>query len=284
MSPILTRMIGSGSAGTGFGFGRRRNVGSSIAARSFSIDPSLSGKTTWNLDTDGAINITSGDYTITALSPYTFTSYIWGSGGGSASYSGGAGGFASGSFSGSTGDIYALKGGFGAGGPNGGNAYGIFATSFTHANSRLIVGGGGGGSSSVDGPSRSSAGGAGGGSSGERAGLPSEPQYNSITGFGGTQSAGGSNGGSALQGGNGSSSPGPSGGGGGGYYGGGGGGFICCSVNAGGGGGSGYTHPSLTNPINNTGNFSTVAPSPPAASPLRGTAGNVAQPGRLYIN
>ena len=27
MSPILTRMIGSGSAGSGFGFGRRRNVG-----------------------------------------------------------------------------------------------------------------------------------------------------------------------------------------------------------------------------------------------------------------
>ena len=27
MSPILTRMIGAGSAGSGFGFGRRRNVG-----------------------------------------------------------------------------------------------------------------------------------------------------------------------------------------------------------------------------------------------------------------
>jgi len=31
MSPILTRMIGAGSAGSGFGFGRRRNVGGALS-------------------------------------------------------------------------------------------------------------------------------------------------------------------------------------------------------------------------------------------------------------
>ena len=37
MSPILTRMIGAGSAGSGFGFGRRRNVGGGGGPAAFSL-------------------------------------------------------------------------------------------------------------------------------------------------------------------------------------------------------------------------------------------------------
>ena len=290
MAPIFT--------GSRMGFGRVDEpipvtaAAPSVAAGTFTITPSLSGKTTWNLTTDGAINITSGDYTLTAQSPYTFTSYVWGAGGQSGAHApGAAGGFASATFIGVTGDVYFLKSNFGGGtGITGGGGYGIFANSFTHANSRLIAGGGGGGSTCVDGAPRATSGGAGGGTTGQN-GVRTNPEGYPVGGFGGSQSAGGSGSpsptsgspGSALQGG-GANGPGPSGGGGGGYYGGGGGGFYCCSVNGGGGGGSGYVHPSLTNPVNNSGNLTTVAPSPAAASPLRGTAGNVAQPGRIYIN
>jgi hypothetical protein len=266
MAPLFT--------GFRFGFGG----GGTVLPNIFSISPGALGST-WTAGVSSDIDITSGDYTFTALSPYTFTAYIWGSGGGSSLKSGGAGGFASATFTGTSGDVYVLKGGFGAGGPNGGNAYGIFTNSFTHANSRLIAGGGGGGSSSLDGAPRSSAGGAGGGATGQTADAPSEPLYSPLSGVGGDQTGPAP---SQLQGGTGSS-PGPSGGGGGGYYGGGGGGYVCCSVNAGGGGGSGYVHPSLGNPVNNGGNFTTVATSPASASPKRGTAGNVDQPGRIYL-
>jgi hypothetical protein len=244
----------------------------------------------WNPGT--AFNITSGDYTLTATAPYTFTAYIWGGGGTSSPiYPGGAGGFASATFTGNTGDVYVLKSNFGAGGPPAlggvaGGAYGIFASSFTHANSRLIAGGGGG--SGFDDGGRGSFGGGGGGISGAGGGgYPTTPSG------GGTQSAGGSGGGSPLPGGSGSALQGGTGGnqgtyygggGGGGYYGGGGGGIQSAWAGSGGGGGSGYVHPSLTNPVNNTASpNNTVASSPVPVSPLRGTAGNPGQPGRIYL-
>jgi hypothetical protein len=258
----------------------------------FSVSPGATPiGATWTAGTSADIDITSGDITLTAQSPYTFTAYIWGGGGATGAHrSGGAGGFASATFTGSTSDVYVLKSNFGGGGGiAAGGGYGIFANSFTHANSRLIAGGGGGGSTCADGAPRATQGGAGGGTSGQN-GVRTNPEGFPVGGFGGTSSAGGAGSpsptpggsGSALQGGGGAG-PGPSGGGGGGYYGGGGGGFFCCSVNGGGGGGSGYVHPSLTNPVNNGGNLTTVAPSPPAASPVRGSAGNAAQPGRIYL-
>jgi len=290
MAPIFT--------GSRMGFGRVDEpipvtaAAPSVAAGTFTITPSLSGKTTWNLTTDGAINITSGDYTLTAQSPYTFTSYIWGAGGSSSPiYPGGAGGFSSGTFTGLTGDVYVLKSNFGSAGPPSaggvsGGGYGIFLSSFTHSNSRLIAGGGGG--SGFDDGGRGSYGGGGGGTSGAGSGgYPTTPAG------GGTQSSGGTGGGSPIPGSAGSALQGGTGGnqgtywgggGGGGYYGGGGGGIQASWAGSGGGGGSGYVHPSLSNGINNTASpNNTVAPSPAAASSVRGNAGNVAQPGRIYI-
>jgi hypothetical protein len=245
----------------------------------------------WNPGT--AFNITSGDYTLTATNPYTFTAYIWGGGGSNSPiYSGGAGGFASATFTGSTGDVYVLKSNFGAGGPGavsggtGGGGYGIFLSSFTHANSRLIAGGGGG--SGFDDGGRGGFGGGGGGTSGGNSGG-----YPGTTASGGSASSGGGGGGGTYPGGSGTALQGGSatpqgtysgGGGGGGYYGGGAGGLQSAWAGSGGGGGSGYVHPSLTNPVNNTAYpNNTVAPSPPAASPVRGTAGQPGQPGRIYL-
>jgi hypothetical protein len=260
---------------------------------SFTVSPGATPiGATWVAGTDADINITSGDITLTAQGPYTITAYIWGGGGSNSPiYPAGAGGFASGTFTGTSGDVLVVKNNFGTAGPpaNGGvsgGGYGIFANSFTHPNSRLIAGGGGG--SGFDDGGRGSRGGGGGGpTGGGSGGYPTTPAG------GGTQSAGGSGGGSpipgspgsALQGGNGGNQGTYyGGGGGGGYYGGGGGGIQSSWAGSGGGGGSGYVHPSLSNPVNNAASpFNTVAPSPPAAAPLRGTAGNPGQPGRIYI-
>lgn len=254
----------------------------------FSINPSVGGKSTWKFDTDGALNLTSGTYTITASSPYRLNVKIWG-GGGSANppsagrtWSGGGGGFAGGVITGVSGDVYVLVGGFGAGsapdpsqGTPGGQAYGLFANSYSHANSRIIAGAGGGGSFDV------SLGGGGGGSSGNPAN-----NWPGRGGGGGTQSAGGDAGppggsaGSALQGGNGGST---GAGGGGGYYGGGGGGSV---GPGGGGGGSGYTHPSVTSPVLTTGTTGGAAAntSDPFYSPGTGPGGVWGgSPGRFVL-
>jgi len=306
MGSAIFRNLGQILSGQ-ISMGNMRGKSNSVFAVSPGAGP---GGSTWDPGT--AFNITSGDYTLTAQQPYTFTAYIWGAGGSSSpTSSGGAGGFASATFSGSAGDVYVLKSNFGGGSSpssTGGGGYGIFASSFSHANSRLIAGGGGGGGLSqptqYSGIKEAVAGG-GGGTTGQGQLSGAIPG-----GGGGTSSAGGTAGsggsaGSALQGANGGVSGSYYGGsGGGGYYGGGSGGtapvnqrecadyqYSTCfqwvynyyTYAGGGAGGSGYVHPSLSNPVNNGASGSTVAPSPAPAAPVRGTAGNVGQPGRIYL-
>lgn len=210
----------------------------------------------------------------------------WGAGGGGSTNGpdGGGGGFAQGTLTVSAAQTYkiAVGGGGGtptacpsggAGGTNGGGAgggcgsatitsgggggySGVFLSSVSFANARIIGGGGGGAGGSLDG----GAGGGTNGQDGEDAGYTSE-------GHGATQSAGGASGsngnaGTALQGGNGVDgisgvSGAGSGGGGGGYYGGGSGGYICCGHAGGGGGGSGYV--SGANTTITTGSGTSVA-------------------------
>ncbi|MBI5779683.1 MAG: DUF2341 domain-containing protein, partial [Planctomycetes bacterium] len=206
--------------------------------------------------------------------------YAWGGGGAGGNVggwgygaAGGAGGAAQGTLNvvsgtynvvvGGGGVINSYVGAAGGGGPGsnnnvdnqyagGGGGYsGIFASSVSQANARIIAGGGGGGGSSRAGTGN--AGGAGGGASGERGFSP----YDSKTSYGGnpgTQAGPGADascdsaqaiGGQwALQGGvvriNSAG-----GGGGGGYWGGSAGGYSESNTMAGGGGGSGYLHPTL---------------------------------------
>ena len=66
-----------------------------LTTRSFSISPAVSGKSTWNLDTDGALDLGSqGTWTITPIGGALSTSIkMWGAGGGSTARGyGGAGG------------------------------------------------------------------------------------------------------------------------------------------------------------------------------------------------
>jgi YD repeat-containing protein len=198
------------------------------AARSFSITPAVAGKTTWNLDTDGRLNLgVAGTWTIVPSSNFVTPTKVWGGSGGTGL--GGGGGFSGGAVSLISGTSYTLTVGGqgygpwgeagtpGGGGPGrgadeedyqiysgGGGGYsGIRRT--TGGGAVIIAGGGGGGSGGF-------AGGAGGGLTGG-AGWSSG---------GGTQLAGGGGtvSGSAFQGANFFSS-GIGGGGGGGYFGGG---------------------------------------------------------------
>jgi len=280
MAPIFT--------GFRFGFGGGAISGSVRGFGTFSVSPGATPiGSTWNAVTSTEINITTGDYTLTASTPYSINAYVWGAGGSNAPINtpgmGGTGGFSYGIINGNTSDVLVLKGGFGKG-TNGGNGYGIFLSSFTHANSRLIAGGGGG-SGIGDAGGRSGAGGAGGGLSGDSG----EAQIPTSAG-GGTQVSGGAGGagsydvagsaGSALQGGSGGTNSGYYGGsGGGGYYGGGGGGLEISWTGGGGGGGSGYIHPSIVSGITTTG----YATAPAESEVYRGNAAQPASPGRIYL-
>jgi hypothetical protein len=248
----------------------------------FSISPAVDGKSTWNLTSDGPLNIsTYGTYTITPNNTSVVSVKMWGGGGGAGiqNGTGGGGGYSTGSVSLTSGVSHILvigRGGgngataaLGGGGVgdvyrgNGGGYSGIFRNSQTHGNAVLMAGGGGG----AGGGEGSYAAGAGGGSSGQagNAGLGFQPG-------GGTQSAGGAGtgssgsvGGGALQGANGLS------GGGGGYYGGASGGDNGPYA-PGAGGGSGYINATyVTNGTTTTGSGSTPANSSDAG---RGTSGN----------
>lgn len=250
-----------------------------FSTRTFSISPAVSGKSTWDLDSDGPLTLSSyGDWTIVPTASFDATVKIWGGGGGkgasdgfsTANANGAGGGYAGGTF-GATVATFVLRVGqgggftsksagatpsrtaFGGGGAatnyidanwncgGGGGLSGIFGGSVSHGSSILIAGGGGGGGNSRNGSNRE--GGAGGGTNGV------DGAGNGGGGGGGTQSAGGTGAsgaigssvsGSALQGGSLSSTSTMGGGGGGGYYGGGSGLYQSDDEVAAGGGGSGY--------------------------------------------
>jgi hypothetical protein len=241
MSPILTRMIGTGSAGSGFGFGRRRGGG--------------------------------------GVSSLILQVKLWGAGGNGGQAGGwvygaaaGGGGYVNATFSlpliyqGTNLILQVGRQGFGVGtafqrgfgggctadngtnsdnryGGGGGGYTGIFLASVSQGNALAIAGGGGGGGSSR--ASEGNVGGAGGGTTGVDGTSAYDGPYR---GMGGTQSAGGSSPSpqqaGALQGGAAWTSN-YGGGGGGGYYGGSGGGYSEPNTMGGGGGGSGYVNPSF---------------------------------------
>jgi len=291
-SPIVVTGLTNGTAYTftaaaqnSIGYGSESAASNSATpsapVRSFTISPAVSGKSTWDLDVDGPLTLSSyGDWTIVAAASFAATVKIWGAGGGrgdnsgfsTANALGGGAGYAGGTFN-ATASTFVLRVGqggkftldssaaasgtaFGGGGSatnysdanwncgGGGGLSGIFINSVTQGNSVLIAGGAGGGGNSRNGGSRN--GGPGGGSSGVAGGG------NGGGGGGGTSSAGGSGApdanigssvaGSALTGGSLTSTSTMGGGGGGGYYGGGSGIYQSDDQVAGGGGGSGYAN------------------------------------------
>ena len=254
--------------------------------RRFTISPAVSGKTSWDLGADGPLELsTAGTWTITPASSYSIDIKMWGAGGSTALYTGGAGGSSVGQLLVTSPTSYiirvgAVNGGGTAGGVGGrGGGYsGMFNTSETFANSLIIAGGGG-----QDDGGRGATGGAGGGTTGQ-----SSSGFSGTTATGGTQSAGGTGGGgtavgsngSQLTGGNGGAASGFSGGGGGGgYYGGGGGGLQSAWASSGGAGGSGYIG-GATAATTYIGSGTT----PGNNSDIhRGTAGNVGTAGKVYL-
>ena len=53
------------------------------AARIFDISPAVSGLTTWDLDVNGALNLsTAGTWTITTTAPFSASVKMWGGGAG----------------------------------------------------------------------------------------------------------------------------------------------------------------------------------------------------------
>jgi hypothetical protein len=172
----------------------------------FSISPSVSGKSTWNLGTDGPLSLsTAGTWTITPTATGAAVIKMWGAAGGAGGSSpGGPGGYTTGtySFANTSQSFSVVVGGggtastsapYGAGG--GGGYSGLFlgtgAANITRAGALLVAGGGGGGV--LD--NASGYGGAGGGSSGT-AGVGGA----NGTGGPGTQSAGGTAGGGRASG------------------------------------------------------------------------------------
>ena len=280
----------------------------------FSISPSVSGKSTWDFAVDGPLTLsTAGTWTIVPSTNLSVPAKIWGGGGGSGEGGAGAGaGYANGSVTLASGTSYQLivgGGGTGVGASTrtaggGGAGSGI---QFTSNSTAIIVAGGGGGA--AGGATRQGGGGGGtSGSNGDSAG--------SGGGYGGTQSAAGAGGvgsrrtgnaGSGRNGGGGNTgtpttaggtgfgnggagtyngADSGSGGGGGGYYGGGEGGGDAGGF--GGGGGSGYLHPtlvlngSMTNGSNNlyAGNYTdsnagTSGQGGNGSSILNGNAGKI---------
>ena len=275
------------------------------SARSFAITPAVTGKSQWDLDVDGALDLgATGTWTITPDATFTVALKLWGGGAGGRGTAGegGPAGYAGGGLSLDSGIDYVLfvgeggkvdgggaaAGGGGSaasGGASGGGGYsGCFRETQTHANVRLIAAGGGG----MGGGSDPNDGGAGGGSTGD-AGLGNDGAGGGTPTAGGAES-GNSTGvnGSALQGGD----PGTrGGGGGGGYYGGG----SCQassgnSTRSGGGGGSSWAHGDITSPVLTLGTTGTGAQPGNYADGDRGGSGEGAATatsgtdGRFYMS
>ena len=262
--------------------GRKKGV------RIFQIAPAVNGKTIWNLDIDGALNLsTQGTWTITPLGSFNVNVKAWGEGGkqdrdGPA----GAGAFAGGTLSVVAGE--ALLAGVGQGrgpgsafGPSpGGGWVGLLVNASLAA--LLIAGAGGGGGYNIGIP-----GGAGGYPSGITGGADGPTD---LGGVGATQVGPGAGGVSTsavnpTNGGNGSGrnggAGGYAGGGGGGGYFGGGGGAGSDFRGAGGGGGSSYFNPSrVSNPSMLSGSGTTPGN---ASDPDRNGAGS-ALSGRLILS
>ena len=298
MAPIFT--------GNWFGFGR----GGGPSVIEYTYFPSSNPANIISSPSNVGLEISAvGQYTLNVNAPGSVPFIMWGSGGTQGDDpvgTSGAGGCAEGNFAllsgtnyiiivGSTGTLNTASP-FGGGGNGGSPAHaggagggytGLFVSSISQVNARLIAGGGGG-SHGVDAGSFSATGGGGGGTSGS-GGTPTG-------GGGGSQDSGGSAGtgpgqngtaGTALQGGTGgtrSTNQGSGGGGGGGYFGGGGGaagGFGGGQAGSPGGGGSGYLHPTIGSGTLYEASPRTVAGN--STSPLRGTAGNSNTPGKFII-
>jgi hypothetical protein len=266
----------------------------------FTISPAVSGKTTWDLAVDGALNLSSnGTYTLTPLNTFTASVKMWGGGGGTGNQNmpGGAGGASTGTVTFSSGIAHVVlvgqggrigSGGTALGGGGSGDVYrgggagysGIFRTSQTQNNAVMMAGGGGG----SGGGGGAYGAGAGGGSSGQagNAGQGSQPGGGTQLAGGAATGASGSVSGAALTGANGLS------GGGGGYFGGASGGDSGPYA-PGAGGGSGYlSNTYVTAGQTLTGNLTTTGNSTDAD---RGTSGAAAvtvstagTDGRIYIS
>jgi hypothetical protein len=276
------------------GYGLESSASNSVtpsAGRVIAVSPAVGGVTNWNLDVNGPLSLsTAGTWTLTPASSFNASIKVWGAGASNSQYNSGAGGAAVGvlAMAGSTAYVARVGSPTGGGSTTGsavrGAGYsGVFVTSETFANAKIIAGGGGG-SDSDDG-GRNANGGAGGGDTGQNG-----QGYSNSYGKGGTQSAGGVGGtatgngsaGGQLTGGAGDTSTGSGyygGGGGSGYYGGGGGGMQYAWAGGGGGGGSGYIG-GVTSGTNYQGNYTTPGNSGDAN---RGTAGSNGQPGKVYI-
>lgn len=284
------------------------------SVRIFTISPALAGKTTWNLDVDGPINITQGptattSYTLTPSENFQADVKAWGGGGGKDAHNAprtpGGAGFAGGTVAFLKGVPYTLSAGqpggtsvaFGAaaagGYPGGGTAAGGvdfiggggggYTGLLAPSNEVILIAGGGGGTS------WQSNAGAGGGATGETGGP--DAGGGGQGGLGGTQSAGGAGGaspglpgapGALRQGGNSAATGNISGGAGGaGYYGGGTGGAQNIVGGGGGGGGSGFLHPSYV--VLGTLTAGVGATPGNSADAARGTAGDPQAAGRVVI-
>lgn len=249
--------------------------------RTFEISPAVGGKTTWNIDSDGALDLsTSGEWTIIPSTDLELDVMMWGGGGAGGRGStgspvGGGGGYSGGTITLVSGTTYKIRvggggstdttGGYNGGGAGGspsggggGGASGLYVSNATSQSNSLLIAGGGGGAGWND-QGEQGYGGGGGGSTGGSGGSGTRASG----GAGGTQLAGGATGtpvyvgdsgqayltagtaGSALQGGNGGprgSSGASGGGGGGGFYGGGGGAGMSFTNGDGGGGGGGSSY------------------------------------------
>lgn len=226
-------------------------IGKLTLRRVFLIEPAFLGKSAWNLDSDGPLDLGSeGTWVITPVSTLKASAKAWGAGGRSvAGGVGGAGGYAGG--------IVTLLGGVrytlycGRLGPVGDGAYwagggGYSGIRFLTGEGVLIAGGGGGAGNAGNG-------GAGGGLAGQSGlgghGAQGGNQSAGGLGGGGTESTGQA--GTAWTGGSDGLHSGSQGGDG--YFGGGGGGSSPFNL-YGAGGGSGYLSPSyLTSGTLNSG-------------------------------
>jgi hypothetical protein len=256
-------------------------------SRSFNISPSVSGKSTWNLDVDGPLTLTSsGTWTITPIGNFSASIKTWGAGGstGPGGASPGAGGYATGVVSLTGSSSYTVyvgsKSGGGSGYGNGGNGGSYSGIRTALGNGVIIAGGaGGGGYGSGYAPS----GGAGGGSSGENA----YSTYDNPVAQGGSQSSGGGGGQYGANGGDGSqwtggvafTSGGGGGGGGSGYYGGGAGSGFGGGAGA---GGSGYYDPTIVKSATLTAGTQGTPGNSGDAS--RGSSGNTDTDGSIIIS
>ena len=273
-----------------------------IKRRIFTISPELYGRTSWDIDQLGKMNVSSsGTWTITPQDNFTASIKTWGAGGSGRNGtpqgypSGGAGGFSQGILQfqggvpyvmviGKGGDITSSSFGSGGGMRGGGGLSGIFSSSYTK-NGAVIVAGGGGCAAYLPGYYSWHGGPGGGTAGGDSSG------YTRFFGFGGTQTAGGAPApakdgesyagtigkpypsiGSALQGG---SSSAAHCGGGGGYYGGGMGIDFNSGGNGrgGGGGGSGYIHPTYIISGSTVGTSYGASQPPSSSDADRGGAG-----------